>query len=104
MNRITALLLGLATLLAHTLAIHITDTGDFAPPYEIAHRAYHLARVWIREGLLEWNVGAPELLNGGMEGYPSPIWIGVAAVAERLYQPVSTFTQTVGMLLSLIHI
>lgn len=104
MNRITALLLGLATLLAHTLAIHITDTGEFAPPYEIAHRAYHLARVWIREGLLEWNVGAPELLNGGMEGYPSPVWIGVAAIAERLYQPVSTFTQTVGILCALLTV
>ena len=44
MNRVTALLLAMATLLAHSLAIHLEETGDFAPPYESVHRAYHLAR------------------------------------------------------------
>lgn len=97
MNRITALLLAMATLLAHTLAIHLTETGEFAPPYEAAHGAYHLARVWVREGVLAWNPGAPAALNGGLEAYPSPVWIGVAAVAERLYLTVTVFTQVVGI-------
>lgn len=104
MNRVTALLLAMATLLAHALAIHLTEAGEFAPPYEAAHRAFHLARVWVREGVLAWNPGAPAAMNGGLEAYPSPVWIGVSAIAERLYLPVSLFTQIVGIVCALLTV
>ncbi len=57
MNRLTALLLGLATLLAHTLAIHDTRDGEFGPTLDRAHVVYRLARKLVFEGSYAWNPG-----------------------------------------------
>lgn len=104
MNRTTALLLAMAALLAHTLAIHLDVAGHFAQPYEVAHRAYHLARNLVREGSLAWNAGAEGSWRGGLDAYPSPLWVLVSAVAERLYLPVNLFTQCVGLAAALVAI
>ena len=60
MNRATALLLAMATLLAHALAVHRDEDGSFGQPYEVAHEAYHLGRNLVREGSLAWNPTAVE--------------------------------------------
>lgn len=104
MNRITALLLAMAALLAHALAMHLDEIGAFGHPYEVAHQAYHLARNLVREGELAWNVAASGPAAGGLEAYPSPLWVAVAAVAERLYLPVNFFTQLVGLAAALLTI
>jgi hypothetical protein len=49
-NRGTVILLALAILLAHAIAIHRSDGGDVAAPYEIAHVAYRLGRNLVFEG------------------------------------------------------
>ena len=95
MNRATALLLAMAALLAHTLAIHHTGAQQFAPPYDLAHVAYRIARNLVRTGELAWNL-APA--DGGFSSYPSPLLIAIAALAERLYLPVTTFCQVAGIL------
>ena len=102
MNRATALLLAMATLLAHALAVHRDEDGRFGQPYEVAHEAYHLARNLVREGSLAWNPAAVEQdERGGLGAYPSPLWVGVAALSERLYVPVNLFTQFLGVLAAL---
>ncbi len=96
MNRITFLFLALAILLAHTLWIHQTPSGEFAAPYEISHVAYRCARNLIRHGALAWNPGA-----AAVESYPSALWIGVCTVAEHRYLPPTLVTQFVGILCAL---
>ena len=102
MNRVTALLLAMATMLAHTLAIHVDENGVFAHPYEEPHKAFHLARNLVREGALEWNVGRPPQANASLEAYPSPLWVGVAAVAERLYLSVNSMAQIAAIVAALL--
>lgn len=91
MNRTIALFLTVAILAAHTLAIHKNMWGEVAPPYDTVHAAYRLARNLVQTGTLEWNVG-----SGGIESYPSLLWIGLAAFAERFYLPVTLVTQIMG--------
>jgi hypothetical protein len=97
MNRPTALFLAIAILLAHTLSIHKNLAGEIAPPYDFAHVAYRLARDWVQTGRFGWEGGL-----SGVESYPSLTWVAISAVAERLYLPVTMFTQTVGMICALL--
>jgi len=103
MNRGTALLLALAALLAHALIVHTDGAGSFAPPHDAAQAAYHVARNAVQRGELAWYVpsSGAEHAVGGLESYPSPLLIGVAFVAERLYLPVTRFCQTAGILAAL---
>jgi hypothetical protein len=55
MNRPTAILVALATLLAHVLALHQNVEGTFAPPFELAHVAFREARNLVYDGSLAWN-------------------------------------------------
>jgi hypothetical protein len=96
MNRTLALFLTLVTLLAHTLAIHKDSIGEIAPPYDQAHVAYRLGRNFVESGSVAWDPGLPP-----GESYPSPLWVGVAAFAERIYLGVTSFCQLVGMLSAL---
>ena len=96
MNRTIALFVGLAVLLAHTLTIHDTVFDDFAPPYELAHVAYRLARNVVYGDGLQWSPG-----EAGFDAYPSPLWVAISAVGQRLYLGVSIFSQTVGILCAL---
>lgn len=96
------MLLAMATLLAHALAVHRDEDGRFGQPYEVAHEAYHLGRNLVREGSLAWNPAAVEQdQRGGLGAYPSPLWVAVAALGERLYLPVNLFTQFLGVLAAL---
>jgi len=102
MNRITVVVLALAILLAHTLAIHQTPSGDFAPPYDRAHVAYRIGRNLVHEGRAAWDtVGG---VGSWSEAYPSALWVGLSALAERLFLYPTWVTQTVGILASLITI
>jgi len=92
-NRTFALFLAIAVLIAHTLAIHQNAVGEIAPPYDVAHVAFRLARNLVQSGSMSWDGTAP-----GFESYPSLLWIGVAAVAERAYLPVTFACQVVGAL------
>jgi hypothetical protein len=104
MNRTLAILLAMAMLLAHSLALHLNPEGHLGEPYEYAHRAYHLARNLIREGALVWNTGLEGSARGGLESYPSLLWVGLSSVAERLYLPVTRTTQVVGMAAALMTV
>jgi len=95
-NRITVIFLAVAILLAHTLAIHQTGEGEFAPPYDFAHAAYRMGRNLARAGTAAWNPG--EALG---QSYPSPIWVLLNAVFERVYIAPTLFSQSVGIFSSL---
>jgi hypothetical protein len=90
-NRTFALFLAIAVLIAHTLAIHKTVVGEVAPPYDVAHVAFRLARNLVQSGTMSWDGVAL-----GFESYPSLLWIAVAAGAERLYMPVTVTCQVTG--------
>ena len=96
MNRSIALFVALVVLLAHVLAIHNDGLGNFAFPDDQAYVVFRLARNLVREGQLAWNLGM-----GPFESYPSPLWIGVASVGERLAYPVYLFCQATGVLATL---
>ncbi len=104
MNRTLAILLAMAMLLAHSLALHLNPEGHLGEPYEYAHRAYRLARSLIREGALVWNPGLEGSARGGLESYPSLLWVGLSSLAERLYLPVTRITQIVGMAAALMTV
>ena len=91
MNRVTVVLLALALLLAHSLAIHQSTTGSLGPPYDIAHVAFRVARNLVHEGSATW-------LPAGtvVEAYPSPLWVGICYLAERFYASPITVTQVTG--------
>lgn len=96
MNRTSALLLAMALLLAHALAIHMTEDGVLAKPYERAHVAYRAGRSLAHGGSLAWNPGSEVT-----ECYPSPLWVGVCALAERAYIAPTRFSQMIGLLSAL---
>ncbi len=99
MNRTIALFLAMAILLAHALALHVDADGSFAYPYDLPHVAYRLARNFVHHGSFAWDPLLP-----AAESYPSPLWVAVAAVAEQLYRPVTTFCQTVGIACALVTV
>ena len=45
MNRVTVIALALAILVVHSLGIHQTQAGEFAPSYERSHVAFRLGRI-----------------------------------------------------------
>src|SRR5882672_8955714 len=96
MNRTTALIITLAILLAHTLAIYKTSSGEIAPPFDMAHVAYRIARNFVHNGSFAWDASL-----GAADSYPSLLWIGIATIAERLYLPVGWFCQIVGLIAAL---
>lgn len=96
MNRTIALFVGLAVLLAHTLTIHDTIYDDFAPPYELAHVAYRIARNLVYGDGLSWSPG-----HAGFDAYPSPLWVAISALGQRAYLGVNVFSQTIGILCAL---
>ncbi len=99
MNRGAVVFLALAVLLAHTLAIHQNPDGEFAAPYEIAHVAYRLGRNLVYDGTPSWNPGGPPV-----ESYPSVTWIGLAAIAARLYVSPTVVAQGFGLACALVSI
>jgi len=92
MNRTTALLLALALLLAHTLAMYHDASGGVLAPGDAAHAAYRSARNLVHLGSTAFNPGAPRY-----EPYPSTSLVVVAAIAERLTLRVTTFCQVFGI-------
>ncbi len=99
MNRTTAILVALATLLAHILAIHQNTDGVFGPPYEVAHVAYRVSRNLVFEGTPAWSTAGSVL-----ESYPSPLWVLICAVATRLYFSVTLASQYLGIACSLVTV
>lgn len=96
MNRATIIYLALAVLLAHTLAIHKTPAGDFAPPFEVAHVAYRQGRNLVHQETASWL--ATEAVR---DSYPSLPWIGLSWAAERLNLGPNRVTQVFGVLAAL---
>lgn len=101
MNRTTALLLAMAALLAHALAVHMEPGGRLGQPFEESHAAFRLARNYVHEGSLSWN---PQTEEGGLAAHDSPLLVAVSVVAERIYQPVNRFVQFAGVLAALLTI
>jgi len=91
MNRSVALFVALALLIAHALAIHTTASGDLAPPYDMAYAAFRVGRNLIHEGYLAWG---PE--TGGIDSYPSFLWVLFSCGIERAYLSINTWAQLVG--------
>lgn len=98
MNRVTAVLLAAGALLVHMLALYRDAAGAFGMPYESAHAAFRLGRNLAHEGVLAWNTATGA---GGLDSYPSPLWIAVAWLAEQLWWPVTKFAQLIGILCTL---
>ncbi|MEO6711163.1 MAG: hypothetical protein ABIP42_16400, partial [Planctomycetota bacterium] len=99
MNRTLALLLTLAVLLAHMLAIHKNLLGAIAPPYDEAHVVFRIARNLVESKSLAWDQGSPPV-----ESFSSFLWVIVAAIGQLLNIPVTVFCQTVGAVSALITI
>jgi hypothetical protein len=96
MNRTLALLLTVAILFAHMLAIHTAPSGQIAPPYDAAHVTYRVARNLVETGSLAWDQG-----GRAVESFPSLLWVLVAALGTWLGLTVTMFCQTVGTLSAL---
>ena len=91
MNRSVALFVALALLVAHALAIHTTASGDLAPPYDTAFAAFRVGRTLVHEGYLAWG---PEM--GGLDSYPSFLWVLFSYVIERTYLSINHWAQLMG--------
>lgn len=91
MKRSVALFVALALLIAHALAIHATPSGDLAPPYDTAFAAYRVGSTLVHQGYLGWG---PE--SGGLESYPSFLWVLITYVIERSYLSINHWAQLVG--------
>ncbi|MCH2106565.1 MAG: hypothetical protein MK291_07995 [Planctomycetes bacterium] len=91
MNRSVALFVAMALLVAHALAIHTTASGDFAPPYDMAFAAFRVGYSLVHEGHFAWG---PEA--GGIDSYPSFLWVLVSYSLQRLYLSINFWSQVVG--------
>jgi hypothetical protein len=98
MNRVTAVLLAAGALLVHMLALYRDVYGSFGVPYESAYAAFRLGRNLVHCGQVVWD---PLSGAGSLASYPSPLWIGIAAVAEQLWWPATKSAQFVGVLCTL---
>ena len=96
MNRTTSLFLALGILLAHALAVHQTETGGFAGAHDEAHVAYRVAHQLFDDGIASWNSSSPSF-----DAYPSPLWILISWIPERLYRDPSRFCQLIGLVCAL---
>ena len=99
MNRTLALLLTLAILVAHMLAIHKNALNAIAPPYDDAHVVYRIARNLVESKSLAWDQG-----SAPVESFSSWLWVIVASIGTRLYFGVTWFCQVVGATSALITI
>ncbi|HUR27402.1 MAG TPA: hypothetical protein VM509_04395 [Planctomycetota bacterium] len=99
MNRTLALLLTLAVLLAHMLAIHKSTLDEFAPPFEGAHVTYRIARNLVESRHLAWDPSMP-----AVESFPSFLWVAVAALGQELGIVVTRFCQCFATISALITI
>ncbi|QDV09751.1 hypothetical protein Poly30_53100 [Planctomycetes bacterium Poly30] len=106
MNRITAILLAMAALLVHILAVHRNGLGAFGLPYDSAHVAFHLGRNLVHQGGIWWSIDpATGATTGDLGSYPSPllIWLSalvewLAALSERgLFFSVTRIIQMIGI-------
>jgi len=98
-NRPTAILVALAVLVAHVMALHQNAEGSFAPPFEIAHVAFRSARSLVYEGTLAWNTGGQIV-----ESYPSPLWVAFSAASQALYLSPTTASQVFGIACALMTV
>jgi hypothetical protein len=96
MNRSIALFVALAMLLAHVLAIHSDADGNLAVPYDQAYTAFRLGRNLVQYGYVQWGAD-----GGGVESCTSLLWIGVAALGEKLTNFVNLFCQSVAVVAGL---
>ncbi len=96
MKRSTALLLAMATLLAHILTLQQDARGILGPPEERAHIAFRLGRNLIQDIDGSWNVG-----GGFVDAYPSPGWILLAAAAELFRLPPTLVAQGMALVCAL---
>jgi hypothetical protein len=92
MKRTTALLLALVALLAQVLTIHQDSAGNLGPAADRAHVAFRLGRSLVKEGALGFRAGADPA-----ESYPSWLWVGFAALMERLGIPPTTAAQALAI-------
>lgn len=93
MNRTTVLLLALALLLAHAMAIYHDPQGGYGPPCDQAHVLYAQARGWIHAD--------EHFASASWAAQPAPLWFGLAALAERLSWFPTTLCQSASMLFAL---
>ena len=91
MNRSVALFVAMALLIAHALAIHTTASGDFAPPYDMAFAAFRVGHSLVHEGHFAWG---PEA--GGLDSYPSFLWVLISYAVERSYLSINFWSQAIG--------
>ena len=106
MNRITAVLLAMASLLVHALIVHRDGTGVFTYAYECAHVAYELGVHLAGRGDAAWSfatsaAGDNSVGSSGLASYPSPLLVWIAAGAEFLSLNVDRAVQVVGLLCAL---
>jgi hypothetical protein len=92
MNRSVALFVALALLVAHALAIHTTPSGDLAPPFDSAFAAFRVGRTLAHEGHLAWGPGA-----GGVDSYPSLLWVLFCYLTERFFLSINQCAQLFGV-------
>ena len=92
MNRSVALFVALALLVAHALAIHTTPTGDLAPPFDSAFAAFRSGRTLAHEGRLAWGPNA-----GGLDSYPSFLWVFFSYLVERAFLSINQCAQLFGL-------
>ena len=92
MNRSVALFVALALLIAHALAIHTTPTGDLAPPFDTAFAAFRVGRTLAHEGQFAWGPVA-----GGLDSYPSFLWVLFCSLIERSFLSINQWAQIAGV-------
>ena len=100
MNRITAVLLAMAALLVHVLAIHRDGAGDLARSFEAANVAYELGVTLAEDGAPRWDAieGAEP---GDLASYPSPLLVWLAALLRSLSMDVERAVQLIGVMCAL---
>lgn len=105
MNRLTAVLLAMAALLVHVLAIHRNEAGELAHSFEAAGVAHHLGTRLADAGTSGW--GAVAMADGARVGprdlgsYPSPLLVWLAALLRLVGANVERGVQLVGVLCTL---
>lgn len=100
MNRITAILLAMAALLVHVLAIHRDGGGHLARSFEAANVAYELGVTLAEDGAPRWD--APEGAEpGDLASYPSPLLVWLAALLRALSMNVERAVQLIGVMCAL---
>lgn len=100
MNRITAVLLAMAALLVHVLAIHRDGAGNLARSFEAANVAYELGVTLAEDGAPRWDAieGAEP---GDLASYPSPLLVWLAALLRSLAMDVERAVQLIGVMCAL---